>query len=236
MQSPYNATKLQSLGLNSLLNEYPLLDITFNPEDNDLPALEWVKFCSKKLAIRYIELDNILSFRLQLSKYCNVPFCNIEKDYTVFCSDIIFSRLLKSTRQILWYSSSGFPDLGGATDNDMDFLGEIEFDYPKISAQGVYVGYSADIDLSFFCINTILESEHMKDIGGNYEIDLVDPKERNKNKINNHFYMLERDEFVLGSNAFYMIKKMVERFFNDMKNDIPCADILIVHFYRWPYY
>ena len=45
--------------------------------------------------------------------------------------------------------------------------------------------------------------------------------------------MLERDEFVLGSNAFYMIKKMVERFFNDMKNDIPCADILIVHFYRW---
>lgn len=111
-----------------------------------------------------------------MARYCNIPFCNIEKDQSVYCSDIIFSRLLKSSKQILWFSGSGFPDLGGSTDNDNDFLGEVDFDFPKIVNHGVYLGYTAEIDLNFFCINAILESDQMKDISGQYEVDLIDPK------------------------------------------------------------
>lgn len=175
VQTPYKISKLIATGLSCLYNDIPFVELPFNIQDGEIPPLDWVRFCVKKLAFRYLELEPHLSHRIRLSQYCNLPLCNIENDNILFCSDVIFARLLKSSKQILWYSSSGFPDLGGGSD-DTDFLGEIEFEFPKISAPGMYLGYSVEIDIGLFCVNAILESDHMKDISGNYEINLIDPK------------------------------------------------------------
>ena len=47
-------------------------------------------------------------------------------------------------------------------------------------------------------------------------------------------YKLERDEFVLASNAFIVMKRMVEKWLNDVKlYENMCADYFLTHFYRW---
>jgi DNA polymerase epsilon subunit 1 len=235
IQSAYKLSRLCSMGFNVLYNEYPVMEIAFNHEaDNDYPALEWIKFTFKKLALRYLELHSVLDYRLNMAKYCNIPICNMDTDIPVFCIDTIFARLLKQSKQILWYNKAGFPDLGSGSD-EHDFLGEIEYEFPKISNPGIYLGYSVEIDIGLFCVNAILESEHIKDIQGNYDINLIDPKDKgNKNGTHVADYNLERDEFVLGSNAFFVMKKMVEKWLNDVRSfrDFR-SDVLLVHFYRW---
>ena len=237
LHSPYTSSKLIQLGLVTL-QDFPVMEIPFNHEENNFPALDWIKFCLKKLAVKFIELNQIIDYRMQLSRYCNIPICNIEKDCSIFASDIIFSRCLKSQKQLLWYNSSGFPDLGGGS-TDHDFLGEVDYEFPKISNPGMYLGYSVEIDLGLFCVNAIIESDHMKDLSGKFEIPinlLKEEKPNNPRSTGTYVldYHLERDEFTLGSNAFYVMKKMVEKWLSDVKQyENFCADLLQIHFYRW---
>ena len=49
----------------------------------------------------------------------------------IYCIDIIFGRMLNSSKQILWYSSCGFPDLGGG-DINHDFLVKLIENFLKL--------------------------------------------------------------------------------------------------------
>ena len=242
LQSCFSLQKLIGLGLTCLSNEFPVMTIPFNNEENDYPALDWIKFAVNKLTYRYIDLSSIYDFRNQLSNYCNIPICNLESDPMLYSADMIFSRVLKASKQALWYSHSGFPDLGGG-DLSHDFLGQVECEFPTVCNQGMYLGYVAEVDIGLFCVNAVLESEHMKDFSGKYDLEYVDKdnkrmigesrtRDENLKKIDE--YKLERDEFVLASNAFIVMKKMVEKWLNDVRlYENICADYLLVHFYRW---
>ena len=234
-QSCFKTQKLISLGLSCLYTEFPVMEINFDTEENNYPALDWIKYAIKKMIYKFADITIILDFRLLLSRYCNIPICNISNDSYIHSIDIVFARLLKNEKQISWYSPSGFPDLGGGTDNH-DFLGEIEFEFPKIVKPGMYMGYSCEIDLGLFCVNAILESDRMKDISGNYEFKHIDNKDPSMRSKGTHVfdYHLERDEFVLGANAYIVMKKLIEKWLDDVrKHENFCADILLVHFYRW---
>jgi DNA polymerase epsilon subunit 1 len=140
--------------------------------------------------------------------------------------------MLKASKSVLWYSPSGFPDLGGGCE-DKDFLGEIDYEFPNILNPGLFLGYSVEIDLGLFCVNAILESDNLKDMSGKYEL-----AEKNRtDKPAGHTvidYHLERDEFVLCANSFHVIKRMAEKLLNDVRHSesVP-ADILLGNFYRW---
>jgi len=230
-------TKLNSYGLTCLYTEFPVMEINFDTEENNYPALDWVKFAFKKMLYKFSDVKIILDFRLLLSRYCNIPICNITNDSYIDAIDIVFSRALKHEKQISWYSPSAFPDLGGGSDNH-DFLGEIEQEFPRIIKPGMYMGYSCEIDIGLFCVNAILESDRMKDISGAYELKAIDNSNKDmrmRNKGTHVFdYHLERDEFVLGANAYVVMKKLIEKWLYDVKvHENFCADILLVHFYRW---
>jgi len=235
--SSVKAQKLNSYGLTCLYTEFPVMEITFDPEENNYPALDWIKFCFKKMLYKFADVKIILDFRLLLSRYCNIPLCNITNDSYIDAIDIVFARSLKYEKQISWYSPSAFPDLGGGSDNH-DFLGEVEQEFPRIIKPGMYMGYSCEIDIGLFCVNAILESDRMKDISGFYELRAIDNTNKDmrmRNKGTHVFdYHLERDEFVLGANAYVVMKKLIEKWLYDVKvHENFCADILLVHFYRW---
>ena len=241
LQSCYTIQQLHNLGFTSLLTEFPIMTIPFNKEENDLPALDWARFGAGKLAYRFVDLLSIYEFRNQLSSYCNIPICEFESDPMLYSSDLIFSRVLKASKQALWYSSSGFPDLGGG-DMSHDFLGQVECEFPTVCNQGMYLGYVAEVDIGLFCVNAVLESEHMRDMSGKYDLEYVDKdkrtigesRTREENLKRMEEYKLERDEFVLASNAFIVMKKMVEKWLNDVKlYENMCADYFLTHFYRW---
>lgn len=230
-------SKLNSYGLTCLNTEFPVMEINFEQEENNFPALDWVKFAFKKMLYKFSDVKIILDFRLLLSRYCNIPICNITNDSYIDAIDIVFARTLKQEKQISWFSPSAFPDLGGGSDNH-DFLGEIEQEFPRIIKPGMYMGYSCEIDIGLFCVNAILESDRMKDISGAYELKAIDNSNKDmrmRNKGTHVFdYHLERDEFVLGANAYVVMKKLIEKWLYDVKvHENFCADILLVHFYRW---
>lgn len=235
--STFPTQKLMSYGLTCLNTEFPYMEISFDQEENNYPALDWVKYAIKKMIYKFADVRIILDFRLLLSRYCNIPICNISNDSYIDSTDVVFSRMLKHEKQVSWYSPSGFPDLGGGTDSH-DFLGEVESEFPKIIKPGNYMGFSCEIDLGLFCVNAILESDRMKDISGNYELKYIDNnnKEFQMRNKGTHVidYHLERDEFVLGANAYIVMKKLIEKWLYDVKvHENFCADILLVHFYRW---
>lgn len=200
------------------------------------------KICTKLLSEHISELYNNYEFRKQLGQYCGIPICNIAQDSIVYCCDLIFSRILSASKRILWYSEGGFPDLGGG-DITHDFFGELEYNFSTINNPGLYLGYSAEINISCFCVNAILESERLKDFSGTYELQYVDKNkneylgETRTNEVNLKRldeYHLERDEFALGASAFNSLKKMLEKWYEDViKHEDICADTLLRNFNRW---
>ena len=105
------------------------------------------------------------------------------------------------------------------------------------------MGYSAEINITCFCVNAILESERLKDFSGTYELQYVDKNkkeylgETHTNEVNLKRldeYHLERDEFALGASAFIALKKMLEKWYEDViKHEDICADTLLRNFNRW---
>ena len=241
----YNNENIDLLNINGLTcvqNDFPVLLLNFDKEENNFPALDWIKYCTKLLSEHISELYNNYEFRKQLGQYCGIPICNIIQDSIVYCCDLIFSRVLSASKRILWYSEGGFPDLGGG-DITHDFFGELEYNFSTINNPGLYLGYSAEINISCFCVNAILESERLKDFSGAYELQYVDKNkkeylgETHTNEVNLKRldeYHLERDEFALGASAFIALKKMLEKWYEDViKHEDICADTLLRNFNRW---
>ena len=243
-QTYYSQEKLYDMGL-TMINEFPNINYPYNKDDNNYPALDWIKYTVKKLTEHYIDFYPIFNSREKIGFYSNIPISNIENDMAIYCIDIIFGRMLYSSKQILWYSSCGFPDLGGG-DINHDFFGQIDKEFPKINNKGLYLGYVQEIDIGLFCANSIIESDNLRDIGGRYELQYVE-REKKKNIGVSHTneenlkkmdrYKMERDEFVLGANAFIVLKKMIEKWLNDIGEIsleyAQTADYLLIHFYRW---
>ena len=237
-----NIDLLNSNGLTCVQNDFPVLLLNFDKEENNFPALDWIKYCTKLLSEHISELYNNYEFRKQLGQYCSIPICNIIQDSIVYCCDLIFSRVLSASKRILWYSEGGFPDLGGG-DITHDFFGELEYNFSTINNPGLYLGYSAEINITCFCVNAILESERLKDFSGTYELQYVDKNkkeylgETHTNEVNLKRldeYHLERDEFALGASAFIALKKMLEKWYEDViKHEDICADTLLRNFNRW---
>jgi hypothetical protein len=48
-------SKLQFMGLPSLINEFPVLKIKQVNADNEFPALDWVRFAAKNMSFRFYE-------------------------------------------------------------------------------------------------------------------------------------------------------------------------------------
>ena len=237
-----NIDLINSNGLTCVQNDFPIFLLNFDNEENNFPALDWIKYCTKLLSEHISELYNNYEFRKQIGQYCSIPICNIAQDSIVYCCDLIFSRVLSASKRILWYNEGGFPDLGGG-DITHDFFGELEYNFSTINNPGLYLGYSAELNISCFCVNAILESERLKDFSGTYELQYVDKNKKENlgetrtNEVNLKRldeYHLERDEFALGASAFIALKKMLEKWYEDViKHEDVCADTLLRNFNRW---
>lgn len=66
-------------------------------------------------------------------------------------------------KHVLWYSDTTKPDLGGHEDRDFRIYFQEEMENPEVCNRGFYRGYTCEIDLSILAVNTILQSEYLKD-------------------------------------------------------------------------
>lgn len=150
------------------------------PEYNIFPALAWTNHAYKNMTMQFAELDEWLTHRITLSRYSLIPLGNLEQDCALSVVDNLFARNLSLNKHVLWYSNSSNPDLGGHEDQDFRSFFQDEIENPELVQKGFYRGYTVEIEIQELAINTILQSEFLKEfeeatmtaqqnIGGVYE-------------------------------------------------------------------
>ncbi|KAJ3027568.1 hypothetical protein HK097_006133, partial [Rhizophlyctis rosea] len=117
VQSPRKTRRLMMDGI-SLIHDFPCIGIPTHKRDGLFPALGWQKYAARRMVSHFLNLDSYLKQRFALARMGNVPFCNLENDYTTFVADLALARQLKHADMVLWYSPSDKPDLGGREKDD----------------------------------------------------------------------------------------------------------------------
>ena len=73
----------------------------------------WEKAAMKMVAASCLTCHSWMLDQLQLARFAHVPVGNIEADPVMFLSDLLMARKLRENNCLLWYSTTGKPDLGG---------------------------------------------------------------------------------------------------------------------------
>jgi DNA polymerase epsilon subunit 1 len=154
------------MGLPCIVNDFPVLSIQVNQADNEFPALDWIRSAAKNMSARFVEVENIVRERIHFSRYSLIPVCNLSvssSDAPLFIIDTLYARALTLSKHILWYSDTTRPDLGGHEEKDFRSYFQEELENPEVCKKGFYRGYTVELDLSILAVNTIMQSEFLKE-------------------------------------------------------------------------
>jgi len=227
-QTSFTVSKLQSMGIRGLLNEFPYLIIPeLSTNFLDFSVLDWQKKGIKALCQSYLSLPEILNGLLEFCRYSHIPFCNLEGDKIIYVIDTFYSRILRAANCVSWYSDSNKPDLGGARDDDFRTLIPTDYIYSEIVKPSLYNHYCVEVDIELLALNTICVSDELKNIDKEAS-KLVETTKNSQNVID------IVDEITLTKTAFKYVKIMVMGWLDDVvKANNSFADVLIQNIHRW---
>ena len=148
-----------------ILQRLPVLRLTPNQTDRQLPPLGWQTFVAKRLVNHYLDVGLWIQHLLEFSRYGNIPLGNLERDDPRFLIDIAYARHLQRERIVLWWSDGARPDHAGFEKDDV--LGGIEtVDMPAVNNPGTYSSVCIDLSVKNLAINTILSAAVLNDAEG----------------------------------------------------------------------
>lgn len=192
-----------------LISEIPVIEIKYRAYD--FPPLDWQRLGINHLCSAYLELEEHINFQIGLSRYSGVPFGNLPQDPILYISDILFARSLKSSKNLIWWSEEGTPDMGS---EDSIIFDDKDFSGTESNTPGFYSDIVSELDLGLLPTNAILCYKHLFS-GENIEDN-------------------SSDEKVVCLNVFRRIRSMINTWIEDVriyKNEY--ADRLVMHSYRW---
>jgi DNA polymerase epsilon subunit 1 len=210
--SPDTTDELRRLGLTVAVNDIPVLRVHI--QSPALPALDWQRSACR-LAAESLELaQEKLMDKIGFAQYASVPVANIEDDATLFLSDLLFARSLKSSKSLLWWSSSPHPDLGGGEAEQLQVMAYSDFKFNTVLVPGLYTEIVVELDLGVLATTAILCYKHFFDF---------EPMEPNP-----------EDERTLVAPVFRKLRGLVSAWLEDVKaHRNYYADKLVMHCYRW---
>ncbi len=226
LQSPKSAEELIKMGIAGLSNDFPVLRAPMNDDDMNYPALNWQVFAAKNLAQRFVELEDWLGGRMNFAKMAGLPLCNIEPDAYRYVIDMLFAKKLYLSNYVLWYSSSGVPDLGSQSLFDPSLAYEEEIENTQIVHPGVYRGYCVELKLSLLAIDTILKSDVLSTLETGFATAAQE-----KDKVGTRYD--PNDIFSVCMDTFSRLRAMVGSWMGEIQRGNVCADQLMHHVYRW---
>ncbi|KAJ2994653.1 DNA polymerase epsilon catalytic subunit [Globomyces sp. JEL0801] len=237
-QSPKTQKYFRNAGMSSF-REYPILSIPSHKSDSDFPALGWQTYSVNHMLEHLFNLTPFLTERIEISRYSNVPICNIEQDYTIFLSDLFLARRLQKMDVLLWCSNSVKPDLGGSEQDDNKASQE-DLKCPEINNPGTYDTISIELEVWDLCLNTILKSS---DQAGDLESMISKNINGNKHLLDDHFQDDSDKKVSLVSlsslndetpiNALNIIRQMIKGWNEEVRKGNRFASHLLSHLQRW---
>jgi len=213
-----------------ILQTFPLLPLKSENGDKQLPPLGWQSFVAKRLVGHYLDLGSWLEHLVGLSRYGNVPLCNLERDDPRFLIDIAYARRLQKEKVVLWWSANPKPDHAGYEKDDV--LGSMEtVEMLSVNNPGTYSSVCIDLSVKNLAINTILSSAVLNDAEGADAMGLNVPPPTEDG-------LDESTQVMQSENAFAQagilaLREMVRAWWQEACSGSTMADIMVQHLVRW---
>ena len=93
--------------------------------------------------------------QVQRSRYSFVPICNLGEDTQLSLIDTLLARQLTMGNQLVWYSDTMMPDLGGNEDKNFRRYFQEEIENPEQNNKGFYRTYTVELKIEQLALNTI---------------------------------------------------------------------------------
>jgi DNA polymerase epsilon subunit 1 len=213
-----------------ILQDLPMLPLKSDEDDKRLPPLGWQSFVAKRLVGHYLDLGSWITHLIELSRYGNVPLCNLEKDDPRFLIDISYARRLQKEKVVLWWSANPRPDHAGYEKDDI--LAAMEtVDMPSVNNPGTYSSVCIDLSVKNLAINTILCSAVLNNAEGSDSMGLSVPPPNEEG-------IEDISHVVSGENTFAQagimaLREMVRAWWEEACRGGGMADVMVQHLVRW---
>ncbi|CAK7894119.1 DNA polymerase epsilon catalytic subunit A [[Candida] anglica] len=217
IQSPYTEKIMNFINV-----DFPT--IKMNVSELSLPAISWQTLISKRIINHYFVLASWVKNLIALSKYGNIPLCNLQIENMGYLIDIEYARRLSTNNIVLWWSPKPLPDHGGF---EMDRAQDLEsLEFPTINNPDVYETACLEVGIGTLTINTILTSALINEAEGS---DLAE--ENVEFDHNNGASTIAEDSF--SAPALSILRGMVKNWWDDaLKNNIN-ADSMMNSLVTW---
>ncbi|CDK26846.1 unnamed protein product [Kuraishia capsulata CBS 1993] len=166
IQSPNSSKILKTVRGLSVL---PKVHITIG--EIQVSSLNWQNLITKRILNHFLSLSQWIKRLVSLSKYGNIPLCNLKVDNIGYLIDIEYARRLSKSGIILWWSPTPLPDHGGIEKQSSSPELEESFQLPSINRPDVYESVSLELELKNLTINTILTSSLINEAEGTTVVD-----------------------------------------------------------------
>jgi DNA polymerase epsilon subunit 1 len=230
MQSPNQALLSHDV---PILKDLPILPLHPDETDKQLPPLGWQSFLAKRLVNHYLDLGSWVAHLLELSRYGDIPLCNLESNDPRFLIDVAYARRLQKERVILWWSGQAKPDHAGYEKDDI--LGPLEtVEMPSINNAGTYSSVCIDLNLRNLAINTILSSSLINDLEGADSVSF-NPSAPSYDSANDGTNVIYSDN-AFASAGIMVLREMVKAWWIEAVqagSGFSMADVMVQHLVRW---
>lgn len=214
-----------------ILKEYPVLSLRTDEVDAEFPPLGWQAFIFKRLVGQYLTVETWLSHLIELSRYGDVPVCNLEKDDPRYLIDLAYARRLQSNNVVLWWADNPRPDHAGHEKDDiMGSLQEV-VDMPNINNAGAYTSVCIDVEIQNLAINTVLTSSLINDLEGSADSIAFNPAEDQASSDETAGMVKSQSGFAQGS--LQVLREMVKSWWTEASEGNLLADLMVQHLVRW---
>ena len=213
-----------------ILQSFPTLPLKSNQGDKQLPPLGWQSFVAKRLVGHYLDLGSWIAHLVDLSRYGNVPLCNLERDDPRFLIDIAYARRLQKEKVVLWWSANPKPDHAGYEKDDV--LGSMEtVEMLSVNNPGTYSSVCIDLSVKNLAINTILSSAVLNDAEGADSMGLSVPPPTEEGLDESTQVMQSENSFAQA--GILALREMVRAWWQEACSGSSMADIMVQHLVRW---
>lgn len=202
--------------------------VTMNIGEIQVSALSWHALIMKRIINHYLSLSRWISRLIKLSRYSNVPLCNLQVANMGYLIDIEYARRLSKAGIILWWSKNPTPDYGGSEKDTALFESDESLQFPQFNSPEVYETVCLELSLKNLTINTVLTSSWINEAEG---VFISDAGTNNRDADDSAVATLADDSF--SGPALAVLRGMVRHWWDDAIKDNAEADSMVHDFISW---
>jgi DNA polymerase epsilon subunit 1 len=210
------------------LKDFPHLFIPTHQSDVLLPVFGWQSYAVQRMMSHYFNVEPWLRERMELSRYADVPMCNLEIDYPIFLTDLFLARGLQKQEHLLWMSNSDRPDLGGR-ERDI-FPSQLDVgDDSEQNLSGLYTQYCVEFNLMNLAFNTLIQSTTLSQ-----NEQTVQGFNHQAEKITVSSGLIQTADERLSSQTMHIVRTLVKSWWvQAIETGNKYPETMLEHFYRW---